>query len=124
MLLLHRSDLLARLQVRQKKEIEGNSASSVPNTHPQNSEHGIKVSRFLHVQPSSSAAKHHSAMSEAAFAYICIYSTVTADKKGFALAAGTSHGKVQRPQSQYKQDAYMPLNSHLFSPLGSNSVGL
>lgn len=76
MLLLHRNYLLATLQVRQKKETKGNSASSKwpkgTQHHPQNNEHGINVSRFLHAQPTSSAAKHHSGMCEAALAYILL----------------------------------------------------
>lgn len=75
MFLLHRSDLLARLQIRQKENLRKlhlPSGLKVPNTHPQNCEHRINVSRFLHVHPSSSAAKHHSAMSEAALACILL----------------------------------------------------
>lgn len=65
--------------------------------------HGINVSQFLYVQPSSVVKYHFLVCVKQALAY----STVTADTGGLLCEAGTFHGKLQRPQS-HKQLRHCP----------------
>lgn len=109
--------------LRQKKEVEGNSASPrwCKGIWHVSSEQwmwnkGFSVSACPALFISCQAP--HSPMCEAA----CAYSTVTADTGCLLCETGTFHSKLQRPQShtQVRHCPYMLLRSHLFSPLGSS----